>query len=278
MHAVVTGATSGIGEAIATALARSATVTLVGRHEARMRAAAARVKMAVPGADLILERADLALGKEVRGLAERLELPDIVVGNAAVITNLDDRTEEGTQRLLAVNHLAPYLLLRLLAARLGARAARFVIVGADPIALKRAPVDLDDLESRNLRLPDPDLTPFAAYGRTKNMNAMFGYELARRQPGITVNGAHPGIIGGTGLGRNARGALRKLGDELGRDAPGPEVGADTPVWLATASEVDGRTGGFYVSRRLVETAAHTTDRERCLRLWRESAQLVGISE
>ncbi|MFC0541187.1 SDR family NAD(P)-dependent oxidoreductase [Kutzneria chonburiensis] len=278
MHAVVTGATSGIGEAIATALARSATVTMVGRDDARLRAAAERITKAVPSADLILERADLALLKDVRDLAERLDLPDVVVSNAAVITDLDDRTEEGTQRLLAVNHLAPYLLLRLLAQRIETRQARFVIVGADPTALARVPVDLDDLESGNLHLPDPDLTPFAAYGRTKNMNAMFGYELARRLPTITVNSAHPGIIGGTGLGRNVRGALRKLGDELGRTAPGPEVGADTPVWLATTSEVDGRTGGFYVDRRLTETAEHTTDRDRCARLWRESAQLVGISQ
>jgi NAD(P)-dependent dehydrogenase (short-subunit alcohol dehydrogenase family) len=280
MHAVVTGATSGIGEAIATALARSATVTLVGRDDGRLRAAAARIEKAVPGADLVLERADLALCKEVRHLAERLELPDVVVSNAAVITDLDDRTDEGQQRLLAVNHLAPYLLLRLLAERLGesGSTARFVIVGADPVALGWVPVDLDDLESQRLRFEDPDLTPFAAYGRTKNMNAMFGYELARRLKGITVNAVHPGIIGGTGLGRNARGALKKLGEELAKTAPGPEVGADTAVWLATASEVDGRTGGFYVNRHKVETAEHTTDRQRCERLWRESAQLVGISE
>ncbi|GAA3436458.1 SDR family NAD(P)-dependent oxidoreductase [Kutzneria kofuensis] len=281
MHAVVTGATSGIGEAIAAKLARSATVTLVGRDDTRLRAAAARIGKAVPGADLILERADLALCGEVRSLAERLESPDVVVSNAAVITDLDDRTDEGVQTLLATNHLAPYLLLRLLAERIGeggGRQARFVIVGADPVALARVPVDLDDLESRRLRMPDPDLRPFVAYGRTKNMNAMFCYALARRLTAITVNAVHPGIIGGTGLGRNARGALKRLGEELGRTAPRAEVGAETPVWLATASEVDGRTGGFYVGRELVKTAEHTTDPERCERLWCESAQLVGISD
>lgn len=98
VHAVVTGATSGIGEAIATALTRSATVTLVGRDDARLRAAATRIERAARGADLILERADLALGKEVRHLAERLAPPDVVVINAAVITDLDDRTEEGAQK------------------------------------------------------------------------------------------------------------------------------------------------------------------------------------
>ena len=144
------------------------------------------------------------------------------------------------------------------------------------MALARVPVDLDDLESQRLQAPDPDLLPFAAYGRTKNMNAMFGYELSRRLTTITVTAAHPGIIAGTRLGRNARGALKRLGDELKLTAPGPEVGADTPVWLATSSEVDGQTGGFYVDRRLTPTAPHTTDRARCERLWRKSAQLVGI--
>ncbi|WP_052394240.1 SDR family NAD(P)-dependent oxidoreductase [Kutzneria sp. 744] len=96
--AVVTGATSGIGEAIATALARSATVTLVGREDARLRVAATRIERAPRGADLMLARADLALGKEVRRMAERLALPDVVVSNAAVITDLDDRTEEGAQK------------------------------------------------------------------------------------------------------------------------------------------------------------------------------------
>ncbi|QUQ66513.1 SDR family NAD(P)-dependent oxidoreductase [Kutzneria sp. CA-103260] len=277
MRAVVTGATSGIGEAIAAKLAERGTVVLVGRDDGRLRDAAARIERAAPGADLVLERADLALVKEVRALAERLPAADVVVSNAAVITDLDDRTAEGLQTLLAVNHLAPYLLLRLLAERIGQRRARFVIVGADPVALARVPVDLDDLESGRLRVPDPDMLPFAAYGRTKNMNAMFGYELARRLTTITVTAAHPGIIAGTRLGRNSRGALKRLADELKLTAPGSEVGADTPVWLATSSEVDGQTGGFYVERRLTPTAEHTTDRARCERLWRESAQLVGIS-
>jgi len=292
MRAVVTGATSGIGEAIATKLAEWGTVVLVGRDDVRLDEAARRIDQAAPGADLILEKADLALTKDVRELAERLPPPDVVVSNAAVITDLDDRTAEGRQTLLAVNHLSPYLLLRLLAERIGDpmappeegtggaidRPARFVIVGADPVALAGVPVDLDDLESQRLQLDDPDLRPFAAYGRTKNMNAMVGYELARRLTGITVNTAHPGIIRDTGLGRNARGALKRLGEQLSRTASGPEVGADTPVWLATSSEVDGLTGGFYVNRELVSTADHTTDPARCARLWRESAQLVGISD
>jgi NAD(P)-dependent dehydrogenase (short-subunit alcohol dehydrogenase family) len=285
--AVVTGATSGIGEAISLRLASEGmSVVLVGRDEQRVSRTRERILDDVPGADLRFELADLALLAEVRALAERLirdGLPDVVVSNAAVIAALDDRTREGIHRTLAVNHLAPYLLLRSLAEAGGDVPTRFVVVGADPRALRRVPVDLDDLESRSQRSlgPIPSLRPFAAYGRTKNMNAMFVYALARRLEGtrITVNGAHPGIIKGTRLGRDtARGALKTLNAlvQLNPLSPGPDRGADTPAWLATSPELEGVSGAFFAKRTRVRTAPHTTDPARSDRLWDESARLVGL--
>lgn len=92
---------------------------------------------------------------------------------------------------------------------------------------------------------------------------------------ITVNGAHPGIIKGTGLGRDTRGTLGLL-DRISQPfLPGPDAGADTPAWLATSPEVDGITGKFFVRRKQIATAPHTTDVARCDQLWAESARLVG---
>jgi NAD(P)-dependent dehydrogenase (short-subunit alcohol dehydrogenase family) len=304
MRAVVTGATNGIGEAIARRLASEGlTVTLVGRSDDRLQAARERIESAVPGADLVLERADLAELAQVRDLAGRLLAgtpPDSVVSNAALITQLDRMTCDGLPRVLAVNHLAPYLLLRTIAATL--HRARLVVVGANPVSGGRRPVDLDDLTfAHPERLGEPaELRPFFAYGRTKTMNAMFVFELARRQAGtaITVNCVHPGIIPGTGLSSEVPGL-----DELVRqasqdgilpspgpqprgagaprftgsgDLPGPDVGADTPAWLATAPEVEGVTGQFFLDREPVETAPHTTDPARCERLWEASARLTGL--
>ncbi|MDJ1135842.1 SDR family NAD(P)-dependent oxidoreductase [Streptomyces iconiensis] len=284
--AVVTGATSGIGEAIARRLAAGGrSVVLVGRSDERLDRARRRILGTVPDADLHTERADLSLLADVRALSQRLvtehPLPDIVVSNTAVIAAVGDRTAEGIQRTLATNHLAPYLLLRSLADSLGDRAARFVVVGASPRVLKRIPVDLDDLDCANESglSPVPALRPFLCYSRTKNMNAMFVHALARRLEGtrITVNGVHPGIIKGTGLSARLRGPQKLVGSALSPFFPGPETGADTPVWLAVSPDVKGTTGKFFVAREQVATAPHTTDPDRCDRLWNQSADLVGLS-
>jgi len=165
MRAVVTGATGGIGEAIARRLAREGlTVVLVGRSDERLEGARGRIAAGVPGADLVLEQADLAEQSQVRDLARRLAAaphPDIVISNAALIAPPDRLTADGLPRVLAVNHLAPYVLLRTLAATVDR--ARFIIVGADPKGLARRPVDLDDLRfadpgrlGDDAELPDSD--------------------------------------------------------------------------------------------------------------------------
>lgn len=155
MRAVVTGATSGTGEAIARRLADDGfTVTLVGDTDADLAAAHDRIGTAVPGASLALQRADFTDLPQVRDLARRLlaePLPEAVVSVAAP----PDGT--GGQRDLTAGHLAQHLLLRMLATELDR--ARFVLAVADP----------------------------------EDVSVAFGYALARRLAGtgITVNGALP---------------------------------------------------------------------------------------
>ncbi|OFB39284.1 hypothetical protein CcI156_05410 [Frankia sp. CcI156] len=58
--------------------------------------------------------------------------------------------------------------------------------------------------------------------------------------------------------------------------PGPDVGADTPAWLATSPEINGVSGRFFVRHETVITASHTTDVARCNQLWDAGARLVGL--
>jgi NAD(P)-dependent dehydrogenase (short-subunit alcohol dehydrogenase family) len=156
VQAIITGATNGIGAALAQRLAvEGIDVTLVGRSDARLAAAAGRIRKAAPDIAVATERADLADMGEVRGLTARLAggtPADIVISNAALIAPPEERTALGVPRTVAVNYLAPYVLLRSLADALRSRGARFIIVGADPVA--RGP--MPDRPRRSLlRRPGP---------------------------------------------------------------------------------------------------------------------------
>jgi NAD(P)-dependent dehydrogenase (short-subunit alcohol dehydrogenase family) len=287
MRAVITGSTNGIGAVIAERLAREgADVTLVGRSDERLRATAEAIRAAAPGAEVATERADLADLDQVRALTNRLAAAspfDVVISNAALVAPLDERGPLGIPRTVVVNYLAPYVLLRGLAEAQWDHPARFVIVGADPEYLAASPIDPEDLRFDDPeRLgDDPRLRPFALYAHTKNMDAMLMYGLARRlrDTAITVNGAHPGIIGQTGLTGETPGLTEAVHIAYGLDEttfPSPEVGADTPAWLATAPELAGVTGRYFVDRKAVPTGDHTTDEARVDRLWDRTAQILGL--
>jgi retinol dehydrogenase 12 len=271
---VVTGATSGIGKAAATALARlGATVVLVGRDRGRTEAAAAeiaRVSASPPRAEV----ADLASLEQVRGLAGRLaglERIDVLINNAGLVLGERRGTPEGFEHVFAVNHLAPFLLTNLLLPRLTASApARVITVTSD--AHSAARLDLDD---PNL---EHGWDSWRSYANSKLANILFTRELARRLhgTGVTANCAHPGVVR-TGFGREARPLLR-LGVTLARPfLLSPERGADTIVYLASSPEVADETGGYYVRGQRREPSAAARDDAAARRLWQISEELTGLT-
>src|SRR5205809_1719937 len=101
---VVTSATSGIGKAAATALARlGATVVLVGRDRGRTGAAAAEIG-SVSASSPRAEIADLACLEQVRGLAERLAglgRIDVLINNAGLVLRKRRITPDGFEHVFA---------------------------------------------------------------------------------------------------------------------------------------------------------------------------------
>lgn len=271
---VVTGATSGIGKATATALARlGATVVLVGRDRGRTEAAAAEVG-AAGGPPPQPEVADLASLEQVRGLAERLaglERIDVLVNNAGLVLGERRVTADGLEHVLALNHLAPFLLTSLLLPKLTQSApARVVTVTSD--AHSGARLDLSDL---NL---ERGWDSWRSYANSKLANILFTRELARRLDGtgVTANCAHPGVVR-TGFGRQARPALR-LGITIARPfLLSPERGADTIVYLATSPDVAGQSGGYYVKRQRREPSAAARDEATGRKLWEISQEMTGLA-
>ena len=271
---VITGASSGIGKATAAALARlGATVVLVGRDRARTEAAAAEIGPA-SGPPPRVEIADLASLEQVRGLAERLaalERIDVLINNAGLMLGERQVTVDGLEHVLALNHLAPFLLTSLLLPKLTASApARVVTVTSD--AHSAARLDLSDL---NL---ERGWDSWRSYANSKLANILFTRELARRLDGtgVTANCAHPGVVR-TGFGRQSRPLLR-LGITIARPFMlSPERGADTIVYLASSPDVAGQSGGYYVKRQRREPSAAARDDEAARKLWEISQELTGLA-
>jgi NAD(P)-dependent dehydrogenase (short-subunit alcohol dehydrogenase family) len=271
---VITGATSGIGKAAATALARlGATVVLVGRDRGRTEAAAAEigsVSASPPRADI----ADLASLEQVRGLAERLaglERIDVLINNAGLVLGERRITPDGFEHVFALNHLAPFLLTNLLLPKLTASApARVVTVTSDAHSAAR------------LDLSDPNLErgwdSWRSYANSKLANILFTRELARRLDGtgVTANCAHPGVVR-TGFGRESRPLLR-LGITIARPFMlSPERGADTIVYLASSPDVADQSGGYYVKRQRREPSAAARDDAAARKLWEISETMTGLA-
>jgi NAD(P)-dependent dehydrogenase (short-subunit alcohol dehydrogenase family) len=271
---VVTGATSGIGKAAATALAgMGAKVVLVARDRGRAEATAARIG-SVAAQPPMVDIADLASMDQVRALAGRLaalDRIDVLINNAGLVLGERRGTPDGFEHVFAVNHLAPFLLTNLLLPRLTASApARVITVASD--AHSAARLDLDD---PNL---EHGWASWRSYANSKLANILFTRELARRLhgTGVTANCAHPGVVR-TGFGRDARPLLR-LGVTLARPflLP-PERGADTIVYLASSPDVADETGGYYVKRQRREPSAAARDDAAARKLWQVSEELTGLT-
>ncbi|MEU9287152.1 hypothetical protein AB0D57_21160 [Streptomyces sp. NPDC048275] len=105
-----------------------------------------------------------------------------------------------------------------------------------------------------------------------------GKDLVRRDA-VGAQFGDQGVVAGSGRLAGPRrtgsgsGSLKLFGAAPNPFSPEPDTGADTPVWL---TKIGSTTGSFFVNRKQVPTAPHTTDVHRCDRLWNENARLVGL--
>lgn len=278
---VITGANAGLGEATAVALARmGATTVLACRSPDRAAAAAERVR-GRSGSDRV-EEVELDLGDldSVRRASEeilqRFDRLDGLVNNAGGLSTERRTTRQGFEQTFGVNHLGPFLLTNLLLDRLRQRAPSR-IVNLSSFGHRAAPaMRWSDLQF------DHGYNAFGAYGQSKLANILFTRALARRFPAaeVTANACHPGAVR-THLGRDGdtTGVLGLMSFTVMRPFyVSPTRGARTQVFLASAPEMAGKTGGYYVRCREHRPSRAARDDEAADRLWKISEQLVGRAE
>jgi NAD(P)-dependent dehydrogenase (short-subunit alcohol dehydrogenase family) len=276
--AVVTGASSGLGQVTATALARQGyRVIVVVRSRERGELALAQIRAAVGGpAALDLVLCDLGSLAQVRrasdAIAALTDRVDVLVNNAGGLADGYRLTDEGFESTFAANHLGHFLLTqRLLPLLERAAPARIVNVSSVAHGFVRD-MSWDDLQMRQ------GFVVLRAYGQAKLANILHVRELARRLPPdrVTANAAHPGAVHSR-FGTHGSAWMRALDRITRHFMLTPERGADTIVWLATDASLEGRSGGYYARRKLRQPSAAARSDEGARRLWDISEALVAAT-
>lgn len=287
-QAVVTGASSGLGVETARTLASAgALVMMVARDAAKLEAAAAQVREAVPAAQLDTALLDLADLDSVRaGAADILaKCPSIqlLINNAGVMACPLQRTVQGFEMQFGTNHLGHFLMTCLLAPALIAGAPARVI-NLSSAGHRFSPLDVDD---PNYLQRDYD--KWQAYGQSKTANALFAVGLDNRlqDKGVRSFAVHPGMIM-TELSRHMdQSDMEAILNGRDIESIGFKTvpqGSATSIWAATSADLEGR-GGIYLEDCHVALPAtpdgeggieaYAVDPDVANKLWQLSQEMVG---
>lgn len=291
---VITGASAGLGLENTRALAAAgAHVVMATRDTAKTEAAAARVRRAVPHADLRhvqLDLADLAsVRTAVAEIADRYPAVDVVIANAGLMATPEQRTVDGFELQLGVNHLGHAAFVAGLLPVLGAAVdGRVVVVSSEAHRIGR--IDLDDLnwERRRYR-------KWGAYGQSKLANLLYVHELARRLEdagsSITAVAAHPGYARtelqtkGPTMQGGLSGAVNGLANRLANAvvAQSAAMGALPQLLAATADGIPN--GSYWGPQQLggargwpgrASRSAAAKDDATARGLWERTEALTGV--
>lgn len=286
---VVTGASSGIGEEAAIALAgRGAQVVLAVRDQGRGDATRTRILARHPEASVTVSLLDLADLASVRAFAERTDasLPrvDLLLNNAGLgQQKVRTVTTDGFELQFATNYLGPFALTGLLLPVL-LKADRPRVVAISSVVHRMGRIRFDDLQGER------SYSGSQAYSQSKLADLMFALALDRRarqaHSRLVSVAAHPGIaatsfIAKLGLPPFAKTASDAFVGLVGHDSAS---GAMPGLYAATMPDM---VGGQYVGLDgLLELkgapapgviAARARDVSAQERLWAISERLTGVT-
>lgn len=290
--AIITGANSGIGYEAAVALARKgAHVILACRSAQRGQAALDKLTAEVAGASAAMMSLDLSDLSSVRAFAadfqSRHTQLHMLINNAGVMALPYQRTADGFEMQLGVNHLGHYALTGLLIAPL-LNTPKSRVVNVSSQAHRMGVMRFDDLQSER------SYQKWRAYGQSKLANLLFTLELDRRltQAGADVLAvaSHPGysatnlqMVGPQAEGSTVMANIMRWanGSFLAMDA---RTGALTT--LRAATDADMRGGDYIGPGGLMEFQGHPVrvkmnrrarNADDAARLWRASEELTGVA-
>ena len=278
---MITGATAGIGQAAAFALAEmGADLTIVCRNANKGEATLAALRRKHPDVQVSILVGDLGVQADVRRVAGEflaMQKPlHVLFNNAGVVQMGRSTTVDGLETTFAVNHIGTFLLTTLLLERLRESApARVVCTASDAHKFSGGGLDFDDLQSEN------GYTTFGAYGRSKLCNILFTEELGKREresgSGVASYCFHPGFVG-SDFAKNNGLFARALTTLISPFARSSAKGAETGVYLCASPDVADQTGGYYFNMKTHAPANSARKPNVAKRLWSASEALTRTTK
>ena len=274
-HALITGASSGLGFESAKALAELGyKITMVARREERLTKAADRIRSTNPEAVVEEFVLDISNLDSVREFAKGIQAVDLLMNNAGLMGPDFKLSIEGIESQMATNHIGHFLLTALLWPKLDAANGR--VVSLSSVVHRRG--NLKTASAEELRGADESkYNRWQRYADTKLACLMFARELdvRARVSGSKVQSiaAHPGWAI-TGLQENFPHTL----DSFAQTA---KQGARAQIRAATdgslkGGEFVGPKWELWGAPKLLKGSTRSRDLEIAAALWRSSEELTGV--
>lgn len=242
-HAIITGATSGIGYETALDLAiRKWEIGITYRNEEKGKSIVEKLKKESGNNNITGFKCDLSLFKSIKEcsteIASKFPSIDVLINNAGTWETKFTETPDGIEEMFMVNFLAPVYLTKQLHPQLK-KSGEARVINVSSAAHMMGKIVQTDPESRT------KFKHIKAYGNSK-LNILLATKLLARDyaaDNIKVNALHPGVVN-TKLFDKFPSFLKWM---TGLITISPERGARTSIYLATEPE-GGKVSGKYFAK------------------------------
>lgn len=276
---VITGATSGIGNAVAQKYAsHGADILCVNRNEEKSKALCETIThtFGVACTYLIADFSKLAEVHAVAKQLSELDRPiDVLIHNAGLFSTRKKMTADSLELVFQTNYLSTFVLNFYLKEKfIRQNSGRILYVNSEAHRFAVWGLHLDDLAWEKHRY-----TGLKSYGAAKlaQLLSMLKLNTHFEGTGVTVNAMHPGNVktnSGQNNGRIYKFFKRNLVD---RTAKNTEVSAEALYYLGVSSELDNTSGKFFNLTTEEEPTPPALDKDAAEALWTISKQLGGLN-
>jgi NAD(P)-dependent dehydrogenase (short-subunit alcohol dehydrogenase family) len=270
--AVVTGADGGMGTEITREIAATGMpVIMVCYDKQHGETVCGQIAEKTGNKDIEVMQADFSSMESVASLAAAIKAKGVrvarLMNNAGTLATHFSKTEDGVERTVSVNYMAPFLLTNLLLPLMD-KGTRIVNMVSCTYAI--GSLDFPDFFSRGRK---GSFWRIPIYSNTKLALLLFTLSLAKRLEGtgIAVNAADPGVVSTPIISMHMW--FDPLTDIFFRPfIRTPRQGADTAIRLLLDAENEGKTGTFNLSGHTKQLSKKYLPHCKSDELWRETEE------